>query len=125
MNLFGFVLKDIMALLYGSGSYGMTGGLGLTDIFMFVATVMIFVSLAMMTINRSFSLIFHLPNECISWAGENLRGVGGGEAATGEKKIMAIGGAVKQGMGDKVESIEDKIGVGAANKKKRKKKEEI
>lgn len=86
LRLFGRVLTEIMAVLYGSSSYGFSG---MASIFMFIATVVIFAYLAMMTVNRLFGLIHHLPNEVISWVGGHLRGVGGDGGEGGERYFGA------------------------------------
>jgi hypothetical protein len=102
MNLFGSVLRQIMSLLYSGQGVGFGGA---QSIIMFVVILIIFAVLAMMTVNRSFSLIHHLPNETLSWVGGHLRGVGGGETESAEQKIIVAGGVVATGMGKQLEGM--------------------
>jgi len=96
MNILGEFLKYSLSVLYGSSSFSFSGW---ASIGMFFVTLIIFCYLSYLLISKCFSLIHHLPNEVLAWAGGHIGKIGGGED---ERTINALyhgGNQMGHGMG--------------------------
>lgn len=96
MQTFGFMLKSMLSILYGSGGFAFSG---ISSIFMFIATIVIFASLALYTVNKAFSLIHTVPDQVFAWVGGHMRGVGGDEGKETQGSFVGAGAYIQRARG--------------------------
>jgi conjugal transfer/type IV secretion protein DotA/TraY len=114
-NLMGEFLKYLLSILYGSSSYGFSG---IASIFTYIASVCVMASLMMMTVSKSFSLIHHLPNEVLAWAGGHIGRIGGGEDDSARHFIAGGAGAYSNAAGKGMQGKIDERRKSATNRNK-------
>jgi len=88
MDVFGYFLKEVLSIIYGSGAYSFSG---ISSIFSFLMVIGVFVMLAIFTVNKCFGLVDVLPNQVFAWVGGHYQGAGGTEAQK-ESHQMIMGG---------------------------------
>lgn len=92
LEVFGVFLRESLSILFGSSAGNFTG---LASLFTFFGVLFVFVSLAIMTVNKCFGLVDILPNQVFAWVGGHYNGVGGGEADR-ESKQAFVGAVSNQ-----------------------------
>lgn len=84
VNIFGFLLAYMLSIFFGSQDQYHSP----TGLFMFIACLVVFASLAMFTVNKAFSLIHVLPDEVFAFVGGHMKGFGGDEAQEAHTNIV-------------------------------------
>lgn len=86
LKIFGFFLAYTLSIFFGSqNEYHSPVGL-----FMFMACLVTFASLAMYTVNKAFSLIHVVPDQVFAWVGGHFKGFGGDEARDSHHDFVGV-----------------------------------
>ncbi len=92
LEVFGAFLKESLSVIYGSSAGSYTG---ISSLVMFFGVLFIFVSLAVITVNKCFGLVDIVPNQVFAWIGGHYNGAGGSDAQKESHSVIA-GGASYQ-----------------------------
>ncbi len=78
---------------------------GITSLFTGIGGIIIYTIIAVQIVQKSFSLVYIIPDEVFKWIGGNIKGMGGEAEAEGK-----VAGAVGQGAGAAGELAQSKFG---------------
>lgn len=84
VNIFGFLLAYMLSIFFGSQSQYHSA----TGLYMFIACMVVFASLAMFTVNKAFSLIHVFPDGVFAFVGQAMKGYGGEEHSDAHTNIV-------------------------------------